>query len=171
MKATSFVRKLKANKEEVIKRGNQLLDDDPPRWQCNLCGGGGQSMPPAPGGYGTRCMRVAGVGYLCSRCMTGFVSLMIDENKFGATFLMLDPARVYRLFDRSGTLLYVGVTRNWTNRRVAHKRSQPWWGDVCEERTCFEDFSTCSEALRRELEVIRTEHPLHNVAGVEAVAS
>ena len=40
------------------------------------------------------------------------------------------PASLYRLFSRTGELLYVGMTLNFFSRLDNHRSGKPWWLDV-----------------------------------------
>lgn len=71
-------------------------------------------------------------------------------------------AVVYRLFDASGQLLYVGVTENVRQRWIAHG-AKPWWPLVA--RHLLAPYESRDEALAEELRAIRAERPLHNQAG------
>lgn len=68
---------------------------------------------------------------------------------------------VYRLYDDRDQLLYVGIADHWPSRMKQHSREKPWWSQVC--ATKLEHHSDRDAAARREVEVIRTEHPRHNV--------
>ena len=71
------------------------------------------------------------------------------------------PSCIYRLFDSSGTLLYVGMTRNPTDRIAAHRRRKPWGQQVTrEEVTWCESREAAKEAERI---AIHMEHPMHNI--------
>jgi hypothetical protein len=41
-----------------------------------------------------------------------------------------DPTALYRLYDRDGDLLYVGITRAPGPRMAQLAAVQPWWGEV-----------------------------------------
>lgn len=68
---------------------------------------------------------------------------------------------VYRLYDRRGRLLYVGVTDRGPQRLVEHYRIKPWFGMV--ERVEFERFTTRRRALDRERVLIGRDAPRFNV--------
>lgn len=74
------------------------------------------------------------------------------------------PTSLYRFFDASGQLLYVGVSNNITRRWTQHQAIQPWWFDVV--TASVEHYETRGEALEAELTAIRQESPIHNIAGV-----
>lgn len=69
---------------------------------------------------------------------------------------------VYRFFDGTGCLLYVGVTARGA-ARVAEHGGTDWWPDVAS--VTVEHFERKSQARSAESEAIKNEHPLHNVAG------
>ena len=74
-----------------------------------------------------------------------------------------DRAHVlYRMFDVAGQLLYVGITVSVEARMTSHRGLQPWWPSVATIR--LEHFPDRASVDRAELEAIRTEAPLHNVA-------
>jgi predicted GIY-YIG superfamily endonuclease len=69
---------------------------------------------------------------------------------------------LYRMFDRDGGLLYVGITNDPKVRFRTHSRSQPWWDQVANITV---QNHTSREALAdAEQKAIRTESPLYNVA-------
>jgi hypothetical protein len=67
---------------------------------------------------------------------------------------------VYRCFDASGRLLYLGHSSNVPVRTSQHALYSPWWPEVA--RVQAELFATVLEALAAEEDAIRDEHPLHN---------
>lgn len=73
------------------------------------------------------------------------------------------PTTLYRLFDQTGVLLYVGIAGNPGRRWEQHRADKPWWGDVATTR--LEHFPTREAALSAELDAIRSENPRHNVVG------
>lgn len=72
------------------------------------------------------------------------------------------PHALYRLFDGSGDLLYVGISLSALERMSAHRSRQPWWADVASIE--LENYPTRQEVLTAERRAIRTEHPRYNVA-------
>ncbi len=60
---------------------------------------------------------------------------------------MSKPAAVYRFWDASDMLLYIGVTENPDGRFGGHESTKPWWPDVA----------------RKELELVR--HPRASRSG------
>jgi predicted GIY-YIG superfamily endonuclease len=71
------------------------------------------------------------------------------------------PTALYRLRDRSGDLLYVGITENPERRYNDHAKDKSWWPDV-DDRS-VEWFPTRNHAIAAEAEAIHTERPRHNV--------
>lgn len=69
---------------------------------------------------------------------------------------------LYRFFDAQDRLLYVGISTWGIRRWREHSRSKDWWPDVV--RTTIEHYPSREAAAAAEVEAIRTEHPLYNVA-------
>lgn len=68
---------------------------------------------------------------------------------------------LYRMFDKNGTLLYVGRTAHPAERFKAHKYTKQWWSQVARI-----DLQHCAnhDALEQaEREAIQGEWPLYNV--------
>lgn len=75
----------------------------------------------------------------------------------------MSAAEVYRAFDGSGRLLYVGCSGDADTRLRYHEGHAPWWVfHESIERTPFDDYD---EALAAEAEAIATEHPRWNMQG------
>ena len=70
---------------------------------------------------------------------------------------------LYRMHDADGALLYVGISTHLGERWAQHEKTQPWWGDVAS--ATVEHYPTRAEALEAELDAIRSERPVHNIAG------
>ena len=68
---------------------------------------------------------------------------------------------LYRMFDRAGRLLYVGISFNAGERATQHAESKPWWPQVDHIRI---EHLTCDRpsALKREEWAIRAERPKYN---------
>ena len=66
---------------------------------------------------------------------------------------------LYRHFDPSGRLLYVGVSYSVMARLHEHRRS-PWFYDVV--RVEIQHFDSRKEAEKAELAAIVNENPIHN---------
>jgi hypothetical protein len=79
---------------------------------------------------------------------------MLDQDFF--------PTAVYRIYDTSGTLLYVGMG-DGRARIKSHLKSKPWRHDIDPTRTAVEWFNTRAEATAAEKAAIRAERPRHNV--------
>jgi len=73
------------------------------------------------------------------------------------------PHYVYRCFDATGRLIYVGCSVNPVARLEGHAK-RAWWGDQI-VTTRLVVFPTRRYALSKETEAIRTEHPRWNVKG------
>lgn len=67
---------------------------------------------------------------------------------------------VYRMYDKAGALLYVGIAFDPLSRWRQHQLA-PWFGSVVER--WVEWYPTRDEAAAAEKEAIRMESPLHNV--------
>jgi predicted GIY-YIG superfamily endonuclease len=74
-----------------------------------------------------------------------------------------DETWLYRLYRKDGTLLYVGITKDWNQRVKQHRRQQPWWGDV--DAVFKQLFASRAAAEAAEAAAIQTENPAHNKAG------
>lgn len=70
------------------------------------------------------------------------------------------PHALYRFFDRSDVLLYVGITVDLAKRIKNHRKGKPWWTQI--HNITVEHFDTRQEALDAERKAIRDEKPLHN---------
>lgn len=67
---------------------------------------------------------------------------------------------LYRLYSRSGQLLYVGVTDNCLRRWREHSKVQPWW---CEVHRFTQDWFPDRDAVEAaERHAIQVERPVHN---------
>lgn len=77
------------------------------------------------------------------------------------------PHALYRFFDASDVLLYVGITVDLGARFKKHGGDKPWWGNV--DRIGIDHFATRKEALDAERKAIKEERPLHNVVHNEFV--
>jgi prevent-host-death family protein len=76
---------------------------------------------------------------------------------------MSKPAAVYRFWDASDTLLYIGMTEDPDTRFGNHESRKAWWPDVARKTIEWHDTRELAEAA--ENEAIRTEHALYNVTG------
>lgn len=73
------------------------------------------------------------------------------------------PTELYRHFDKSGTLLYVGISLSTVHRLKEHRGGSGWYRKVV--TITIERFPTRKAALAAERKAVQTEHPLHNVTG------
>lgn len=79
-----------------------------------------------------------------------------------------DEHHLYRAFDQSGALLYVGVSVSALERLRAHRRQSGWFGDLATLTVqAFPDRFALEQAER---EAIRDERPLWNVQHNRAFA-
>lgn len=72
------------------------------------------------------------------------------------------PSSVYLMFNPSGVLLYVGITRNAPGRITQHAADKPWYQDIAETR--FEHYGSRKVAAVREMWLIDGLRPRHNIA-------
>lgn len=70
---------------------------------------------------------------------------------------------LYRHFDRSGTLLYVGISVTLAQRVSAHKVNSKWFRSVA--TITVEWFDDVQSALEAEIKAIVEERPKHNIRG------
>lgn len=98
-----------------------------------------------------------------------YAARMLESGAYGRSAGLVeqrDPAAehglqfVYRLKDKDGNLLYVGVTGNMAKRKSQHARVQPWWSDVA--ATVVQCFDSREAAESAEALAIANENPLHN---------
>ena len=68
---------------------------------------------------------------------------------------------LYRFFDESGALLYVGITGNPAKRLSQHRREKDWWDSV--SRVEMQRFASREELEAAERAAVIAEKPLHNV--------
>ncbi len=71
---------------------------------------------------------------------------------------------LYRYFDASGQLLYIGCTSNPSTRDAQHRTYSPWAGRIA--RREIVEHADCAEALAAERAAIASEHPEHNTRHV-----
>jgi hypothetical protein len=68
---------------------------------------------------------------------------------------------LYRFYDTTDQLLYVGISIHAAQRAGQHRHASPWWSDAVRmEVERYPDRSSAEDAERR---AIINEHPLHNV--------
>lgn len=70
------------------------------------------------------------------------------------------PHVVYRLYDRTGVLLYVGLTCNVVNRFREHGQTHPWFSEVVVSE--YEHFPDGLAAEAYAIALIAELEPLHN---------
>lgn len=85
---------------------------------------------------------------------------MVTRVSAAALALSAKPHALYRFYDRTDALLYVGITVDLPARIKNHSRKKSWWRDV--HHIAVEQHDTRQEALDAEAEAIREEGPLHN---------
>lgn len=71
------------------------------------------------------------------------------------------PHSLYRAYDLSGALLYVGITLNIPNRFTAHQGNKAWWSDVANIK--LEHFPDRAAVLTAERTAIMEEAPAYNI--------
>jgi predicted GIY-YIG superfamily endonuclease len=82
------------------------------------------------------------------------------------------PHALYRFFDHTGTLLYIGITWDIAVRFPQHTTRKPWWSTVA--NITIETHPNRPAVLEAERHAIQAEKPLYNVthaAGVIAGAA
>lgn len=75
------------------------------------------------------------------------------------------PTALYRFYAADGALLYIGITNNLKTRFAGHAHDKQWWPEVA--RKTVEWHLTRDTAAAAELLAIKSEHPRHNITGVE----
>ncbi|MEU8829409.1 GIY-YIG nuclease family protein [Streptomyces sp900116325] len=73
---------------------------------------------------------------------------------------MNERAALYRLFDKKGRLLYVGISNDPVFRWRQHRGDKHWWPKVVDKKVTWYD--TRMLALQAEALAIHTEAPIHN---------
>lgn len=101
--------------------------------------------------------------FLC-RGGSSNVNILADAEIYGGIcYLCVDAAAgpcVYRCFDASKALIYIGCAERWLIREQAHQRRTPWWPDVADVKVAR--YRTIFEACAAERLAIDAEKPLHN---------
>ena len=72
----------------------------------------------------------------------------------------MSETMLYRFFDKTDALLYVGISSVGPGRWSEHRRNRPWWHEVC--KATVEHFSTREQADFAERRAIQTELPTYN---------
>jgi predicted GIY-YIG superfamily endonuclease len=73
---------------------------------------------------------------------------------------------LYRFFDFSGQLLYVGMTNNPSKRLRRHRSEKWWWVEIANIQ--LQHFSNRYDLRAAELEAIRSEKPIYNIVENDA---
>jgi len=68
---------------------------------------------------------------------------------------------LYRCYDATNTLLYVGMTNDPETRIQYHRRNQPWWHHVDHIR--LQNLPNRDALVRAETAAIQLEQPLYNI--------
>lgn len=68
---------------------------------------------------------------------------------------------LYRFYDNTDELLYVGITLDPGKRFKQHSTQKAWWSDVAD--ITLQKFDSRIEVLAAEREAIKTESPRYNV--------
>lgn len=76
-----------------------------------------------------------------------------------------ESVAVYRLFNRWGALLYVGIAADPKNRLLQHECEKDWWWSVFEHTVTW--YRSRAEAAVEESRAIIYEMPAHNIAGAQ----
>jgi hypothetical protein len=71
------------------------------------------------------------------------------------------PTSLYRFYDSTGTLLYIGITAQGQGRWYQHQSEKAWWPEV--SRATVEHFPDRPSAASAEVDAITAEGPMHNV--------
>lgn len=74
------------------------------------------------------------------------------------------PTAVYRLYDPSGCLLYIGISDQPEERFAQHALSKPWWPDVVTRELHW--YYDLPPAVAEEERAIAAEQPLYNIENV-----
>jgi predicted GIY-YIG superfamily endonuclease len=82
---------------------------------------------------------------------------------------MSKPTKLYRHFDASGELLYVGISNNVLHRLKQHEVAAAWQEQIT--TITIERYPTRQAALDAEREAIWRENPRHNSLRYEACES
>jgi len=73
---------------------------------------------------------------------------------------MTERTAVYRLYDMTDVLLYVGISKDFGRRWKQHASMQPWWGAVDHQTVYW--YPSRNDALLVEKTAITSERPVHN---------
>ncbi|MFI7294014.1 GIY-YIG nuclease family protein [Streptomyces sp. NPDC050121] len=81
---------------------------------------------------------------------------------------MNERTALYRLFDRRGGLLYVGITNDPAFRWKQHRGDKGWWPKVADKQVTW--YATRALALQAEALAIHTEGPAFNTVRPHLIA-
>lgn len=70
------------------------------------------------------------------------------------------PIALYRLYDATGAVLYIGITHSPAKRFAEHAVERPWWSQVARKTVAWCDGK--AEAAIAEALAIRDEKPVYN---------
>jgi hypothetical protein len=92
------------------------------------------------------------------------VNILADAGIYGGIcYLCVDAAAgpcVYRCFDTSEALIYIGCAERWLIREQSHQKRTPWWPEVADIK--ITRYRTIFEACAAERRAIEAESPVHN---------
>lgn len=72
-----------------------------------------------------------------------------------------DAHKVYRLYDSTGVLLYVGCTYQFHRRMQEHARRSPWYSQI--HKATAQSFPDRASARASERTAVAAESPVYNV--------
>jgi predicted GIY-YIG superfamily endonuclease len=75
-----------------------------------------------------------------------------------------DPTTLYRIFNKAGELIYIGITNNISKRLVHHASMSLWW--PLKDRVETQEFVSRRAAEAAERAAIRAEVPTYNRCSV-----
>jgi excinuclease UvrABC nuclease subunit len=78
-----------------------------------------------------------------------------------------NPCYLYRHFDKSGNLLYIGISMSVLNRIIQHERSAKWFSNL--GHITIQEFESRALAEQAERIVIKTEKPPYNIVHKDKV--
>lgn len=105
-------------------------------------------------------------GFIADAALNSLVTELRTPPEPGPLAGEADEGRVhclYRFFDASAALLYVGITCNPGARIKAHSTQKDWWREVAS--STMEHFDSREALANAERHAIRTEGPKYNIAG------
>lgn len=128
---------------------------------------------------GARCTEIseAGIGYIFTDFSGAFMRFKLPfiqgvsrvaqgevwtPPKKGRRARRKGPCYTYKLYTRTGRLLYVGKGLNPADRIADHK-DEPWYGDIDHGRTVIRRYPSEDAALEAEQDDIENLHPIYNL--------